>query len=135
MSSPGDKNVLIVEDDARNAQLITVMLKIAGVSNTWLCETGKEIETVAAKMPSIDLVLLDLQLPGEDGYQIFERLHEQPLFQRTTIVAVTAQVMPDDVARAEKVGFTGFLGKPLNFDHFPGQISRLLSGERVWEPR
>jgi two-component system cell cycle response regulator DivK len=135
MNGLDTKNVLIVEDDLRNATLITAMLKIAGVTNTWMCHSGKEILNVVSQMPSVALVLLDLQLPGEDGYQIFERLCGHPVFQGTPIIAVTAQVMPDDVAKAEAVGFYGFLGKPLNFDRFPGQIRRLLEGERVWEPR
>jgi two-component system cell cycle response regulator DivK len=48
---------------------------------------------------------------------------------------MTAQVMPDDVARAEAAGFDGFLAKPLHFDRFPSNIRRLLNGERVWEVR
>jgi two-component system, cell cycle response regulator DivK len=135
MTNLETKHVLIVEDDLRNATLITAMSKIAGVNHTWMCHNGKEIFTTAQQMPSIELVLLDLQLPGEDGYQILERLRCDPLFQKVPIVAVTAQVMPDDVDKAEAVGFYGFIGKPLNFDRFPGQMRRLLSGERVWEPR
>ncbi len=135
MGDLGNKQVLIVEDDPRNAALVVAMLGIAGVTQTRLCTSGCEIMPIARNMPSIDLVLLDLQLPGEDGYQILERLRREPEFAAVPVIAVTAQVMPDDVAQAEAVGFDGFLGKPLNFDRFPLQIARLLNGERVWEPR
>jgi two-component system cell cycle response regulator DivK len=135
MGDLGNKHVLIVEDDPRNAALVVAMLGIAGITQTRLCKTGSEVIPVAQTMPRIDLVLLDLQLPGEDGYQILERLRREPILGAVPVVAVTAQVMPDDVIRAESVGFDGFLGKPLDFDRFPDQICRLLGGERVWEPR
>lgn len=128
-------HILVVEDEPRNAALIEAMLKIAGGAKTWLCRSGDEVTTVIAQMPQIDLVLLDLQLPGENGYAILARLRSEPICQSIPMVAVTAQVMPDDITHAETAGFDGFLGKPLNFDRFPGQIRRLLAGERVWEPR
>ncbi len=135
MMSLASTCVLVIEDDKRNAALIAVMLKIVGVPNTWICETGRTINETLAKMPKVDLILIDLQLPEEDGYQILQRLRRQPELQKVPMVAMTAQVMPDDVEHARAVGFSGFIGKPLIFDRFPGQIHRLLMGERVWEPR
>jgi two-component system cell cycle response regulator DivK len=129
------KHVLIVEDEPRNAMLAVAMLSIIGVTQVRTCRSGVEILPTAAQMARIDLVLLDLQLPGEDGYQILARLRQESAFKETPIIAVTAQMMPDDVARAEAVGFNGFLGKPLHFDRFPDQIRRLFSGQRVWDPR
>jgi len=49
------------------------------------------------------------------------------------VCAVTAEASEDQMRRAQKAGFDGFLGKPLDPDRFPEQISRLLSGEAVWE--
>ncbi|MBX3084985.1 MAG: response regulator [Anaerolineae bacterium] len=127
--------VLIVEDDQRNADLLRVMLRLAGIQQVILCRTGKDIAPAVLPYPSVDLVLLDLALPEEDGFQILRRLRQWSLFKDSTIVATTALVMPQDVARAEEAGFDGFLGKPFHFDRFTGQIRRLLAGERVWEPR
>lgn len=135
MTSVEGKGILIVEDDVRSAALVGAMLRITGIMNMRVCRSPGEVPGAVEQMSRIDLVLLDIQLPGEDGYSLFARLRKHPRLLQTPIVAVTAQVMPDDVARAESVGFDGFIGKPLNFDHFPGQIRRLLSGERVWEPR
>ena len=129
------KNILIVEDDPRNAELLKIMLTMLGTVNPIICRSGAEAFFVLETLASVDLVLLDLQLPGEDGYWLIKRFRDYPLLRSTLIVAVTAQVMPDDVARTEANGFDGFLGKPLNFDRFPSQIQRLLAGERVWEPR
>lgn len=129
------KRILIVEDDPRNATLLQAMLRITGIFDMHVCRSGADLMDTVVKMSQIDLVLLDLQLPGEDGFKIYARLRDNPALQDVPIVAVTAQVMVDEIARAEKAGFNGFLGKPLNYDRFPGQIRRLLAGERVWEPR
>lgn len=135
MSALAVRNVLVVEDDPRNAVLIKVMLNIVGAMNAVLCQSGAEAVIALEGLSHIDLVLLDLQMPGEDGYWMIKRFRAHALLHSVPIVAVTAQVMPDEVARAEASGFDGFLGKPLNFDRFPSQIKRILDGERVWEPR
>ena len=129
------KNILVVEDDPRNAVLIKVMLNIVGEMNPMICHSGAEAVIALEGLSHVDMVLLDLQMPGEDGYWMIKRFRGHALLRTTPIIAVSAQVMPDEVARAESSGFDGFLGKPLNFDRFPSQIQRLLAGERVWEPR
>jgi two-component system, cell cycle response regulator DivK len=83
----------------------------------------------------VDLFLLDLQIPGEDGYEVLQRIREMPGLRNATVVAVTANVMPQDVAKARAAGFDSFIGKPLNRRHFPDQIRRILNGEAVWDPR
>lgn len=130
-----DAIILLVEDDRRNSELTRVMLKIAGYNNMIYAESGKDVARVVEPYAHIDLVLCDIQMPGEDGYQLYERLRRMPQLQNTPIIAVTALVMPDDVTRVEEAGFNGFMGKPFNFDRFGGQIGRILAGESVWEAR
>ncbi len=83
----------------------------------------------------IDLVLLDIQIPNEDGYALMQRIRAHPRLRQAAVVAVTASVMPQDVARAREAGFDGFIGKPIDADRFPDQIRRVLGGEAVWESR
>ncbi len=128
-------HVLVIEDEVLNATLVVAMLKIQGIMKTHICTSGREIAEVIADMERVDLVLLDLQLPGESGFDLIARLRNFPKCFHTPIIAVSAQVMPDAVLRAEQAGFDGFLGKPLNFDRFPTNIKRITSGEKVWEPR
>jgi CheY-like chemotaxis protein len=130
-----DPVVLVVEDDQRNADLIKVMLSITGLKQVILCRLGREIAAAVEPYALIDLALIDLAMPEEDGFQVLQRLRPLPTFAITIFVATTALVMPNEVARAETEGFDGFLGKPFDFDRFPGQIRRMLAGERVWEPR
>src|SRR5258708_21453859 len=113
MTAIEGKGILIIEDDPRNATLMRAMLSITGISNTRVCHSVQELYDAVEQMPQIDLVMLDLQLPGEDGYLLFKRLRTLPQLKNVPIVAVTAQVMPHEVMRAEMTGFDGFLGKPL----------------------
>jgi two-component system cell cycle response regulator DivK len=66
---------------------------------------------------------------------VLAQIRKLPRFQATKVVAVTANVLPQDVARAQQVGFDGFIGKPLDCDRFTLQIERILADEPVWEPR
>jgi len=79
--------------------------------------------------------LLDIQLPYEDGYAILSQLRAQPKLKATRIVAVTANILPQDEDKARTAGFDGFIGKPLDFDRFPKQITARLAGEDVWSAR
>ena len=132
---PADKYILIVEDDPRNALVTQAMLKIAGLTKHYLCSAGPQVNATVAAMPRVDLVLLDLQLPGENGFEILQRLRRDSRFVGVPIVAITAQVMYSEVKRATEAGFDGFIGKPFSFDRFGSQIHRILQGEPVWEPR
>lgn len=129
-----EAHCLIIEDEPLNARLVVAMLSITGITHYHICRSGVEIPATIAAMPRIDLVLLDLQLPGTDGFELIGEMRRQEVFAHVPIVAVTARVMLDSVARAKALGFDGFIGKPLHFDRFPGQIRRILAGEPVWEP-
>lgn len=135
MREINDSIVLVVEDDELNATLMKKMLEIAGVKYVVVSTTGDEARAQIRALPHVDVVLLDLRMPGEDGFEILPSLRALLGEKETRVVAATANVMPEDVAQAEAAGFDGFLGKPFNLDRFKGQISRILSGERVWEPR
>lgn len=129
-----DVNVLLVEDEPLNTTLTVAMLNMIGIQRVHAFASWRQLEGCLATLPPIHLVLLDLRLPGNhDGYYILKQLRADPRFAKTPIAAMTAQVMPDDVKRAEEAGFDGFLAKPLNFDRFPQNIQRLLAGEYVWE--
>ncbi|MBN1260910.1 MAG: response regulator [Anaerolineae bacterium] len=130
-----DAVVAFVEDDVLNAALLTKLLSICGVKRIIGCCTGAELREALAGGEIVDLVLVDLQLPHEDGYQILASLLAQPGLEHARIVAASANVLPVDVQKARDVGFMGFLGKPFDFDQFSDQIRRILEGACVWDPR
>lgn len=129
-----DITVLIVEDNVRNYALLARLLSFMGVKQTeWRRSGWQVLEFAQETMPEVDLILLDIHLPEEDGYQVLDRLRQDERFASTRIVAVTADISAVNLGRAQDAGFDGFLAKPLNVDLFPDQIRRILDGEPVWD--
>jgi two-component system cell cycle response regulator DivK len=132
---PEEAFVLVIEDDPDNLLVATDLLRLAGVQHISAQASGWQGLKMAESLPRVDLILLDIQLPYEDGYAILEHIRAHPKLCNTCVVAVTANVLPQDEAQARAAGFDGFIGKPLFFDRFPQQIQSLLQGEQVWMAR
>jgi len=130
---PKNATILVVEDNVQNFVLITRLLAYLGVKRCEWKASGWQVLEYAETLPHIDLILMDIFLPEEDGYQVLNRLRAHPRFKDTLVVAVTADVSTDNVERARKSSFNGFIGKPIAPDRFPNQIRSILQGEEVWE--
>ncbi len=124
--------ILIVEDNVANFVLMARMLSQMGVRCEWKT-SGYRVVEYADALPRLDLILMDIRLPYEDGYDALQQIRQSPSLKDVPVVAVTAYVSEDQMARARASGFDGFLGKPLDPDRFPDQIRRALAGEPVWE--
>ena len=127
-----DATVLVIEDNVSNFVLIARMLGYLGIHCEWKT-SGYEVVEYADTLPRLDLVLMDIRLPYEDGYGALKKIRESDRLKNTTIVAVTAEASSEQIKKARAAGFDGFLGKPLDPDRFPEQIQRILEGEEVWE--
>jgi two-component system cell cycle response regulator DivK len=128
--------VMVVEDNADNMWIITEMLNDdMRVRYCNVRPSGKQLFAFMAKddVPPINLVLLDLNLPGEDGYGILQKIRVHAKLSGAIVIAVTADNTAEDVAKARAAGFDGFIGKPLRHDRFPDQLRRIMEGEAVWE--
>ena len=130
---PRDATVLVVEDNVQNFVLITRLLAYLGVKKCEWKASGWQVLEFAETLPHIDLILMDIFLPEEDGYQVLDRLRAHPRFRETLVVAVTADVSVANMERARQASFNGFIGKPIAPDRFPNQIRNILQGEEVWE--
>jgi two-component system cell cycle response regulator DivK len=129
---PKDTTVLVVEDNVSNFVLIARMLGFLGIHCEWKT-SGYEVLEYADSLPRVDLILMDIRLPYEDGYGAMRKIRSSPRLKNTTIVAVTAEASQEQINKARAAGFDGFLGKPLDPDRFPDQIQQILSGQPVWE--
>ncbi len=129
---PKDTAVLVVEDNVSNFVLVARMLGYLGVHCEWKT-SGYEVLEYADALPRVDLVLMDIRLPYENGFGAGQKLRKSRRFRNVPIVAVSAEANRDQMDTARAAGFDGFLGKPLDPDRFPDQIRRILTGEKVWE--
>jgi two-component system cell cycle response regulator DivK len=127
-----DAIVLVVEDNVSNFVLMARLLGYMGIHSEWKT-SGYEVVEYADTLPRLDLILMDIRLPYEDGYTALRKIRSSPQLKNTRVVAVTAEASEEEMRKARQAGFDGFLGKPLDPDRFPDQIRRILSGEPVWE--
>jgi two-component system cell cycle response regulator DivK len=127
-----DATILIVEDNVANFILMARILNHAGLNCEWKT-SGFEVVEYADTLPRVDLILMDIRLPYEDGYQALEKLRQHHRLKSIPVVAVTAYASEDQMKRAREAGFDGFMGKPLDPDRFPEKVQRMLQGESVWD--
>jgi two-component system cell cycle response regulator DivK len=125
--------VLIVEDDENSLLVTQRLLQLAGVTRIAAFHSGAEA-LVKLTQP-VDLVLLDIQLGPEDGYSLLRQLRQDRRLAAAPVVALTANVLPQEVQQAREAGFDGLIGKPLNFERFAEQIQKVLEGQPVWQTR
>jgi two-component system cell cycle response regulator DivK len=127
-----DATVLVVEDNVSNFVLIARLLGFMGIHCEWKT-SGYEVVEYADTLPRLDLILMDIRLPYEDGYGAMKKIRASDRLKSVPIIAVTAEASLEQMNKARSSGFDGFLGKPLDPDKFPDQIRRILNGEGVWE--
>jgi two-component system cell cycle response regulator DivK len=126
-----EATILVVEDNVSNFVLMARMLAYLGIHCEWKT-SGYEVVEYAHTLPRVDLILMDIRLPYEDGYEALRKIRTS-LYKDIPVIAVTANASQDELNRAHAAGFDGFVGKPLDPDRFPDQIRRMLHGEPVWE--
>jgi len=130
--SPKEATVLVVEDNVSNFVLIARMLGYMGIHCEWKT-SGYEVVEYADTLARVDLILMDIRLPYEDGYGALKKIRQSPSLYETKVIAVTAEASPEQMSKSRNSGFDGFIGKPLDPDRFPEQIRRILEGGQVWD--
>ena len=116
--------VLVVEDNPINLEVTVAFLEDKGcqILTAETAELGLRLAT--AERP--DLILMDLHLPGMTGYEATHRLKADPATAAIPVVALTAQAMRGDEARAKEAGCDGYLSKPLDRQRFRDTLRRFL---------
>ncbi len=122
--------VLYIEDNPSNIKLIAQLLGRMPHINLLTAHTPElGIELAWARQP--DLILLDINMPGMDGYQVLEVLQAEGTRKNVPVIAITANAMPRDVERGQAAGFADYLTKPLDVGKFIEAVNHCLAGETV----
>jgi CheY-like chemotaxis protein len=123
--STAQLTILIVEDNALNLELATDLLTVAGYS-VRQARTGEEGLSLARLEPPA-LILMDLRMPGLDGYATLRALKGDPRTAAIRTVALTAQAMAGDKETALAAGFDDYISKPIDTKTFSRTVARLLA--------
>jgi CheY-like chemotaxis protein/signal transduction histidine kinase/HAMP domain-containing protein len=118
------RTALLVDDDARNIFALSSVLERRGM-NVLTATTGSEAISVINAQPEVAIVLMDIMMPGMDGYETMQVIHSNPAFRRLPIVALTAKAMKGDREKCLEAGASDYLAKPVNTE-------QLLSALRMW---
>ena len=119
-------DVLYIEDNEVNQLLMQGMLAHRPAIGLRLALMPEQGLAMALAQPP-DLVLLDIQLPGLDGFEVLRRLRAQPALRHTPVIAVSANAMPDDLAEARRAGFADYLTKPVDMPRLLALVDRVLN--------
>ncbi len=119
--------ILYVEDNPENRLLVRRVLEAEGYTVLEAVDGRSGLEEASQVDP--DLILLDINLPEVDGYDLAGRFRAVPALEGVPILAVTANVMKGDREKTLKAGCDGYIPKPIDIDRLPRQIEEAL--ERV----
>jgi two-component system cell cycle response regulator DivK len=120
------RSILLIEDNEQNRYLVTFLLEQRGFQVRGEPDGARGIEAARTFVPA--LILLDIQLPGMDGYSVARALRENESLRDTPIVAVTSYAMPGDREKALAAGCTGYIEKPIDPGTFLAEIEQALAG-------
>lgn len=106
------RRILVIEDQEDNRRIVRDLLVNAGYEVIEAVSGDGGVAAAASERP--DLILMDIQLPGLDGYEATRRIRENPALRRIPIVAVTSYALSGDDAKALKAGCDAYLSKPVS---------------------
>ena len=118
------RTVVLVDDDARNVFALSSVLERRGMK-VLTATTGIEAIQLINATPQLSIVLMDIMMPGMDGYQAIGAIRKNPAWRRLPIIALTAKAMKGDREKCLEAGASDYLAKPVNTE-------QLLSTLRNW---
>jgi two-component system, cell cycle response regulator DivK len=119
-----NKRILLIEDNEQNRYLVTFLLQARGWEVAHAADGPAGLALAGEIAPA--LILLDIQLPGMDGYAVARALRANPKLAAIPVVAVTSYAMPGDRERCIEAGCTGYLEKPIDPQTFVAEVEAML---------
>jgi CheY-like chemotaxis protein len=128
-SHPGlrGKHILVIDDDPRNVFAIAATLELHGMRVTRAANGRDGVDTLLAS-EDVDLILMDLMMPGMDGYATTTAIRKMPRLRLLPIIAVTARAMPEDRDKSLAAGASDYVTKPVDTDDLLDRMERWLAG-------
>jgi two-component system, cell cycle response regulator DivK len=120
--------ILYIEDNPDNRMLVRRVLQSEGYTVIEANDGPSGIQTATAQTP--DLILMDINLPDVDGYEITARIKQLPGLARVPVIALTANVMKGDREKTLAAGCDGYIQKPIDIDQLATQIEHFLNQKR-----
>ncbi len=124
MSEKTKPVIMVVEDNDDNRQLVLKVLSRQNYEVVGVVDGNQALERINAINP--DLILMDINLPGMDGYEVTRRIRRQEKFANLPIVALTAYAMVGDEEKSLNAGCDAYISKPINVRTFPETIAAIL---------
>jgi len=118
------RTALLVDDDARNIFALSSVLERRGMK-VLTATTGSDAVAIVEAQPDVAIVLMDIMMPGMDGYETMQVIRANPAFRRLPIIALTAKAMKGDREKCLEAGASDYLAKPVNTE-------QLLAALRMW---
>jgi CheY-like chemotaxis protein len=125
--------VYVDDDEASIVVMKAVVEKVMNIPTLHILRNSQDfVQQVRGLEVKPDIFLFDIQMNPYDGFDLLGMIRDDPEFHGSKVVALTASVMSEEVARLKASGFDGAIAKPLNIEVFPDLIKNIMNGERVW---
>ncbi len=118
--------ILVVEDLTDNRELLRDLLQIGNYEVVEAVNGQQALEVATREQP--DLILMDVSLPGMDGFTATEQIKQNPALATIPVIFVTAHTMEKERQRAFEAGGNGFITKPISIHDFSEQVRHYLEG-------
>lgn len=118
------ETILYIEDNPDNRMLVRRVLHSENYSLIEAKDAGEALSLLKHNQP--DLILMDINMPDVDGYTLTAQIKSMPGFERTPILAITANVMRGDREKTIEAGCDGYIQKPIDIDQLTREIEKFL---------
>ena len=127
-----NKRIFLIEDDFVNIHIFTKVLAKQNAEVLHDSLGHSAVKNILEKLP-IDLIVIDVMLKhGQNGFDVFEKIKEEPRIRNIKVIATTSLDPEILIPKAREAGFSGFIGKPVNALEIPALLEKVLKGEQVW---
>ena len=119
---------LLIEDNENNRYLLRLLLEHAGFEVATAADGKSGVDLARREAP--DVILLDIQMPEMDGYEVAAVIKSDPVLASIPVVGVSSFAMPGDRDKAMRAGFAGYIEKPVDPERFASSVTMFLQGAK-----